>query len=208
MDDLYTALEESTRCKTELFLLTNVLRGAAGAPVLLPRMEAVCEAEVDELDVGVRGHSVRQHDVFWLDGERNDHSCLKHHHRQQQQQQQCQSAGTLRSKCTMFLLCMKPSPFRICSMNSMASLSSRFSFSAMKSNSSPPVTLKTEQCLTVRCFSYWTKPGQDRDRAVRDTLWTSPPYSIQGKTTVEIVHIADFSEHRFFQLIPMSTDFF
>lgn len=44
----------------------------------------------------------------------------------------------------MFLLCMKPTPFKICFMNSIASFSERFSFSAMKSNSSPPLILHRE----------------------------------------------------------------
>ncbi len=67
---------------------------------------------------------------------------------------------TLRSKWAMFLLCMNLSPSRICFMNSIASLSNRFSFSAMKSNSSPPLTLtfQIKVCVSIKCFSYFDSP--------------------------------------------------
>lgn len=52
-------------------ILTDVLRRATRAPVLLPRTEMVGQAEVDELDVWMWSVFVRQHDVFWL--QRDNH---------------------------------------------------------------------------------------------------------------------------------------
>ena len=53
-------------CIQRTILLTNVLRGATHAPVLLPWHEVVGQSKVNYLYVRVWGHLVGQHDIFRL----------------------------------------------------------------------------------------------------------------------------------------------
>ena len=154
--------------------LTKVLWSSTEALVFFSLCEALGQSKVNNLDVGVGDRLVRQHNVLWLytDDQTSCRKYLKHCFFFQTPTQTgilfifstsssplylsylcalvcvcvCERVTlTLRSKWAMCLLCMKPTPLRICLRNSMASSSDRFSFSAMKSNSSPPQILEEEK---------------------------------------------------------------